>query len=158
MNFVPASAGSDSISHSTGGFAITWPDGIAREDRRQIEPKAVHVHLLDPVAETVDDHAADDGMVGVERVAAAAVVGIARAVLLEDVVRAVVQPAEAQRRPGVVAFRGVVEHDVENDLDAGAVQRLDHVAKFVHRAERVLARAVGLVRREERDRLHSPSS
>ena len=65
-------------------------------------------------------------------------------------------PAEAQRRPAVVAFGGVVEHDVEDDLDARPVQRLDHVAELVHRAERIPARAVGLVRREERDRRIAP--
>jgi hypothetical protein len=50
----------------------------------------------------------------------------------------------------------VVEDDVENHLDARAVQRLHHVAKFVKRSERVGSRAVGLMRREERDRLVSP--
>ena len=95
-------------------------------------------------------------MVGVEGIPAAGVVGVARAVLLEDVVGGVVEAAEAQRRAALVAFRGVVEHDVEDDLDAGAVQRLDHVAELVHRAERILARAVRLVRREERDRRVAP--
>ena len=58
--------------------------------------------------------------------------------------------------PRVVAFGGVIEHHVENDLDAGPVQRLDHVAKLVHRTERILARAVRLVRRKERDRRIAP--
>ena len=65
-------------------------------------------------------------------------------------------PAEAERRPVVVAFGGVVEHHVENHLDARPVQRLDHVAELVDRAERVLPRAVRLVRREERDRRVAP--
>ena len=56
----------------------------------------------------------------------------------------------------LVALGGVVEHHVENDLDARPVQRLDHVAKFVDRAERILPRAVRLVRREERDRRIAP--
>ena len=56
----------------------------------------------------------------------------------------------------MVAFGGVVEDDVEDDLDAGAVQRLDHVAELVDRPERILARAVRLVRREERDRRVAP--
>ena len=91
---------------------------VAAEDRRQIEPEAVYVHRLDPVAETVHDHPADDGMIGVERVSRAAVIGVARAILFEDVVGAVVQTAETQRRPAVVAFGGVIEDNVENDLDA----------------------------------------
>ena len=38
------------------------------------------MHLRDPIAETVENHAPDDGMVGVKRVPGAAVVGVARAV------------------------------------------------------------------------------
>ena len=129
---------------------------VAGQDRRQVEAEAVDVHLLDPVAQAVHDHPADDRMIGVERVAAAGVVGVTRAAVFEDVVGRVVDAAEAERRPGVVALGGVVEHDVENDLDARPVQRLDHVAEFVDRAERILARAVRLVRREERDRRVAP--
>ena len=105
--------------------------GAAREHRGEIEPEAIHVHRLDPVAKAVHDHPPDDRLVGVERVARARVVGVAGAVVLEDVVGHVVEPAKAQRRPVVVAFGGVVEDDVENDLDARSMQRLDHVAKFV---------------------------
>jgi hypothetical protein len=50
----------------------------------------------------------------------------------------------------------VVEHDIDDDLDARPVQRLDHVAELIHRAERVLARAVCLMRGEERDRRIAP--
>ena len=91
-------------------------------------------------------------MIGVERVAGAAVVRVARAICFQDVVRRVVQPAQAQRRPAVVAFGGVVEHDVENHLEARPVQGLDHVAKLVDGTERIATRAVALVRREERYR------
>ena len=114
------------------------------------------MHFLDPVAKTVHDHAADDRMIRIERVPGAGEIGVAGAVLLEDVVSGVVQSAEAQRRARVVAFRSVVEDHVENDLDACPVQRLDHVAKFVHRAERILTRAIRLVRREERNRRIAP--
>ncbi len=149
MIFVPASAGSDSMSHSYWRRRHQVARLVAAENRRQVEAKAVHVHGFDPVAETVDDQAADDRMIGVERVAGAAVIGVARPIFLKDVVGAVVQPTETQRRPGVVAFRGVVEDDVENDLDARPMQRLDHVAKLVNGTQRVLTRAVALVRRKE---------
>jgi hypothetical protein len=129
---------------------------VARQDRGEIEPEAVDVHRLHPVAEAVDDHPPHDRMVSVERVAGAGVVGVARAVVLEDVVGGVVQAAEAERRPAFISFRGVVEHHVEDDLDAGSVQRLDHVTELVDRAERVTARAVSLVRSEERDRRITP--
>ena len=114
------------------------------------------MHFLDPVTKAVHDHAADDRMIGVERVAGAAEIGVAGAVWLEDVVSAVVQSPETQRWAAMVAFRGVIEHHVENDFDARPVQRLDHVAKLVHRAQRILARAVRLVRRKERNRRVAP--
>src|SRR5262249_26017360 len=74
-----------------------------------------------------------------------------RSPLLEDVVRHVVQPAKAESGAVVVTLRGVVEHDVEDDLDAGSVQRLDHVTKLVDGPLRIATGAVGVVRREERD-------
>ncbi len=66
------------------------------------------------------------------------------------------RPRKHSVGPSMVAFGRVIEHDVENDLDARPVQRLDHVAKLVHRAERILPRAVRLVRGEERDRRIAP--
>ena len=49
----------------------------------------------------------------------------------------------------MVAFRGVIEHHIKDHFDAGPMQRLDHVAELVHRTERIQARAIGAVRREE---------
>ena len=67
---------------------------IARKDRRKIEAEAIDVHLCYPVAQTIQDHPAHDRMIGLEGVAAAGVVGIARPVGVEHVVGGVVQPAE----------------------------------------------------------------
>jgi len=67
------------------------------------------MHFLNPVAQAVHDHAADDRMICVERIAGASVVGISGPVLFQDVIRAVVHSPEAQRRTGMVAFRRVVE-------------------------------------------------
>ena len=41
------------------------------------------MHLFDPIAEAVHDHATNDGMIGIERVPSAAVVGIVRPVLFQ---------------------------------------------------------------------------
>ena len=60
------------------------------------------MHLLDPITETVQDHSADDRLIGVERIAGAAVIGIAR-VLVENVISAVVQATRLQEK---VLFRG----------------------------------------------------
>ena len=65
-------------------------------------------------------------------------------------------PRKQSVGPCSVALGRVVEHDVENDFDARAMQRLDHVAKFVDRPQRILPRAVSLMRGEERDRRIAP--
>ena len=129
---------------------------IARQDGGEIEPETIHVHFLHPVAKAVHDHAADNGMIGVEGIPGTAEIGVPGAIVVEDVVGAVVDPAKAQRRAVMVAFGGVIEHHVENDLDSRPVQRLDHVAKFVHRTQGILTRAVRLVRRKERNRCIAP--
>ena len=107
------------------------------------------MHLFDPIAEAVQDHPADNRMIRVERVSRTAVVGVARAILFENVVSDVVEAAKTQRRAVVIAFGSVIEHNVENHLDTRPVQRLDHVAKLVQWPERVLTRAIRLVRRKE---------
>ena len=58
----------------------------------------------------------------------------------------------------MVAFRGVIEHDVENDLDSRPVQRFDHVAKLVHRSQRILPRAIGLDAAQRTKPVRSPNS
>ena len=56
----------------------------------------------------------------------------------------------------MVALRGVVVDDVEDHLDAGAVQRLDHALELAHLLAAVARRGVGRVRREEADRGVAP--
>ena len=129
---------------------------IARKNGGEVEPEAIHVHLFDPVTQAVDDHAPDDGMVGVQRVAGAGEVVVARAVCFQNVVRGVVEAAEAQSGPVMIAFGCVVEDHVENHLDTCAVERLDHIPEFVDRTKRILARAIRLMRRKEGNRLVAP--
>jgi hypothetical protein len=50
----------------------------------------------------------------------------------------------------------MVEHHVQDHLYARPVPGLHHVAELVHRPQRIPARAVGLVRREEGDRRIAP--
>ena len=64
----------DRLDHRRIGHQLAV--AVAAEDRRQIEAEAVDVIVVDPVAEAMEDHLADDRMVAVERVAAAGVVAI----------------------------------------------------------------------------------
>jgi hypothetical protein len=89
------------------------------------------------LAQALPDERAHDGVVGVERVARPRVVGVATAVVFQEVVGLVLEAPEAERRAAVVPLGGVVEDDVEDDLDPRAVERLHHVAELVHRAERI---------------------
>src|SRR6267154_1407500 len=55
------------------------PRAVAGEDRRKVEPEAVDVHLLNPVAQAVHDHAADDRVIPIERIPAPREIGVPRA-------------------------------------------------------------------------------
>src|SRR5580704_6587918 len=108
------------------------------------------MHLFYPISETIENHPAHDRMIPVECVPGTAVIRITRAVGFKNVVSAVFKSPKAQCRAELVALSGVIEYDVENHFDSGPMQRLHHVAKFIHRVERILTRTVALVRRKER--------
>ena len=130
----------------------------AGECRGEIEAKSVDVHLGDPVAQRVGDQLQRERPPWVEGVAAAGVVDVARRVILRRaVVRAVVDAAEAQNRAVGAALGGVVVDDVEDDLDARAVQRAHHRLELAHHRGGVAAPGgVRGVRREETDRVVAP--
>ena len=86
-------------------------------------------------------------MRGVDRVAGAGDV-VHRGAVCEPVVRAVVDAAEAQRRPVEPALGGVVVDHVEDHFDAGGMERGDHRLELGHL---LTARARGRVRRVGRE-------
>ena len=110
-----------------------------------------------PVAQRVHDHPQDARVDDVERVARAREVHVVALVLgREAVVGLVVDALEAEHRPEVVALGGVVVDHVEDHLDAGAVQRLDHALELAHLLPALAGRRVAGVRREEADRRVAP--
>ncbi len=109
----------------------------AGERDGEVEAEAVDVDLLHPVAQRVQHHPGDDRVAQVEGVAAAGDVDVVPA-LVEPVVGARVEAAPAEGRPLVTAeLGGVVVDDVEDDLDAGAVQVADHRLDLVEDTLRV---------------------
>ena len=79
------------------------------------------------IAQRVHDQAEHGRMYRVEAVARPGEVHVvARVVGHQPVVRGVVDTLEAEHRAQVVALGGVVVDDVEDHLDARAVERLDH--------------------------------
>ena len=127
---------------------------LARERRREIEAEPVDVALGDEVPQRVHDQPQHRRVHRVERVPRAGVVHVeARVVGHEPVVALVVDAAEAEHRTEMVALGGVVVDDVEDHLDPGAMQRLDHALELAHLIGR---RRVQRMRREVADRRVAP--
>src|SRR5204862_5656432 len=59
---------------------------VSRQDRREIETKAVDMHLGDPISQAVKNQPSDNWLVSVQRVAAAGEIGIPRFIISEDVI------------------------------------------------------------------------
>jgi hypothetical protein len=78
-------------------------------------------------------------MVRVQGVARSAIVGIPGSAILQDIVYAVLQPLEAESGASVVALSGMIIDHIQDDLDTGPVQGLDHVAELVQNAQGILA-------------------
>ena len=101
--------------------------------RQQVEAEAVDVHLGDPVPQRVEDQPERHRESSVDRVAAAGDVPVDVVERLAEIV--VADPAVEARSssprkdsvgPSGAGLGGVVVDDVEQDLDAGLVERLDH--------------------------------
>src|SRR5579883_678950 len=103
----------------------------ARQNGAFVEAEAVYVSLADPVAQTFDDQLLRNRVIAVERVPAAAEIHvIAEVPRHQKIITAVVDALEREDRAEVIAFVGVIEDDVEDHFDAGAVEGFDHVTKF----------------------------
>ena len=130
---------------------------LARQGGREIEAEPVDVALDHPVAQRVHDQPQHARVHDVERVAGARVVHVvARVVGHEPVVGLVVDAPEREHRAEVVALGGVVVDHVEDHLDAGLVQGLDHALELAHLLPRLAGGGVGGVGREEADRRVAP--
>jgi hypothetical protein len=105
--------GLDHLQH----LGIGIESRLAPEDRRKVEPEPGNPRLLDPVAEALDHQSLRRGVVAAQGVAGSGVVD--QHLLAVDfdmpVVGQRIEPLEAEHRPHVVAFAGVVVDDVEND-------------------------------------------
>ena len=115
------------------------------------------MHLGHPVAQRVHDELQDlrgtheEGVAGAGRVKVVLPIPIDQAI-----VGGVVDSAEGQGWSQVVALRRVVVDDVQDDLDVGRVQRLDHRLELGDLRARLTGCGVGIVRREVADRVVSP--
>ena len=130
---------------------------LARERRGEVEAETVDVALDDEVAQRVHDQPQDVRVHRVERVAGAREVHVVAPVVRhQPVVGGVVDALEREHRPEVVALGGVVVDHVEDHLDPGAVERLDHPLELAQLLAAVAGGRVGAVRRQVADRRVAP--
>ena len=97
----------------------------AAERGRQVEAEAVDTVGLHPPAQAVHDPLQHARLAHVEAVAAAAEV-VRHAMFAHRIPAVLTQAAPAERGAIEVALGGVVEHHIQNHLDFGLVQCLDH--------------------------------
>ena len=145
----------DPLKDRRVGAEVAGP--VASEHGGEVEPETVDVHLHRPVVEAFDDQLPHHRMVAVERVVAAGEVQVAARILgVEQVVDAVVQAPVGERGPVRASLRGVVEHHVQDHLDAGGVHGLDHFLELAHLAARLRSRGVAALGGEQADRVVGP--
>ncbi len=130
---------------------------LPRQGGRQVEAEPVDVHLEHPVAQRVHDQLQHVRAAHQQAVAGAGrVVVVVLGVVHQPVVGRVVEAAEGDRRAALVALGGVVVDHVEDDLDVGLVQRLDHRLELGHLLAVGATAGVGAVRGEEADGVVAP--
>ena len=105
----------------------------AHEHWREVEAKAVDVHVFDPVAQAVGDESHRARVQRVDAVARARVVEVVALVVGDQaVVDGVIDAPQRQSRSKLIALGRVVVDDVEDDFNAGPVQRAHHGLELAH--------------------------
>ena len=108
------------------------------------------------MAQTVHDQTTDDGVVAIQGIPGSRVIRVVLRIRLEDVVGAIRQASITEHRTLVVALCRMVKDHIKDNLDAGSMERFDHIAKLVDRAEKVLPSTIRGMRCEEGDWRVSP--
>ena len=108
------------------GRAVLMPP----QDAGQVEAEAVDAVAHRPVAQAFQDQLADDGVVAVQGIAAAAEI-IVIAARREHIVHLVVEALEAEGGPLLVALGSVIEHHVQDHFYAVVVEGLDQHLQLI---------------------------
>src|SRR5689334_8039794 len=88
------------------------------------------MHLLNPVAERVENELNDDGVVSIDCVATPCVIHVA-ALVIDEIISRIINPAETKSRAPNKPLGRMVIDNIENDLDPFFVQFSDELFKIV---------------------------
>ena len=99
---------------------------LAPQNRGQIKPKPIDMHLLHPIAQAIHNQAQRGGMGGIQGVSRARIIHIIAPAPRQAVITGIVQPAKGQRGAKLIAFGAVVIDHIQNHLDPSAVQIAHH--------------------------------
>ena len=110
------------------------------------------MHFRRPIAQRIHHQLQHPRMVEVQRVAGAGEILVKARIGLQPVIGDIVDAAKRQRRAEMIALAAVVVDDVEDDLDPGIVQPLDHGLEVGDRVRRQQAR----IGRKKADRVVAP--
>ena len=130
---------------------------LARQRRGEVEAEPVDVHVRDPVPQRIHDELQGVGGAHVERVARSGGVEVVlRGVLDEPVVGGIVEAAESQGGPHVVALGRVIVDDVHDDFDVRLMEGLDHGLELVDLPSEPVGGGVAVVGGKEADGVVPP--
>ena len=114
---------------------------LAAKNGAEIETETVDMHRLRPVAQRIHYHLQYTRMRGIHSVAGAGIVDVITMLVRQSaVIGEVIDALERQRRAEFIAFRRMVIDHVEDDLDAGVVERAHHIAEALNAFRAVVAR------------------
>ena len=130
---------------------------ITRQGRSQIESKSVDMHLENPIAQAVHHQLQRAWMQQVKGVARAGEIQIeTRIIGLQSVISGIIDAAEAQRRPELIPFRGVIVNHVENYFDTGGMEAAHHRFELRDLFTHLPTARIRRVWREKSDRVVTP--
>ena len=128
---------------------------IPSEDACQIEAEPIHPIVHRPVAQTLQNHLAHNGMVAVQCVSAAAEIEVG-SVRHQHVVNLIVKSLEAEHRSLLVSLSRMVEHHVKNYFNSILMKRLDQLFQLRSLMVMLLCGRIIRVRRKEANRIVAP--
>jgi hypothetical protein len=129
---------------------------LTRERRREVKSKSVHVHIQDPVSQTVHHKPEYVRKIGVQGIACAGVIHVVSFFLGKAIIGSVVYTAKRKRWAQVTPFTGVIIHNIQDDLNVCLMKFFHHVLEFNDLFTVYSAAAVPRIGREVSNGIISP--